>query len=101
MLGVAVIPGAGAISKAEKGVKGFRLGEHAAKQAATRGVSLKTVSGAIDRGVKIKYRENGVRKAGYYNQKSKIFVATRGKKIITVINKVKPRYVNNIAKRGR
>jgi len=45
-----------------------------------------------------RYVDKGVRKTGYYNKKSRDFVAARGKKVFTVF-KADKNYINNLVKR--
>jgi uncharacterized protein RhaS with RHS repeats len=93
-------PEAAAPKVATKGIQGgYRLSQHAAAQAVKRGVSLNAISRTIQKGVKVKYFENGARKVGYYGKQSGVFVATRGKKVLTVITKASSKYVTNVARR--
>lgn len=45
-----------------------------------------------------KYYHEGQWKLGYYDPKTKIFVGRAGNDITTVIDDVKPNYINNLLK---
>ena len=77
-----------------------KMTAHAQQRAIARNITMKDIRGTITNGVKFKYNHGGVRKTGYYNPQTKIFVAARGKKVLTVINNVNRNYINNIY-RGR
>lgn len=77
-----------------------KMTAHAQQRAIARNITMKDIRGTITNGVKFKYNHGGVRKTGYYNPQTRIFVAARGKKVLTVINNVNRNYINNIY-RGR
>ncbi len=76
-----------------------KMSAHARQRAVTRNIGMKDIRNTMNNGVKFKYNHQGVRKTGYYSPQSKIFVAARGKKVITVINKVDRKYINNLYRR--
>ncbi|NGX36624.1 MAG: hypothetical protein K1000chlam1_01474, partial [Candidatus Anoxychlamydiales bacterium] len=74
------------------------LSQHAKSRMIERGIKHSDVLSVIQKNKPIKYYHAGTWKRGFYDKKSKIFVAESIKEnsIITVINNVKPKYIKNL-----
>lgn len=73
---------------------------HAISRAVERGVTLAQIERVIQTGQRIIYHHQGVWKTGYYDAASRLFVATKGGTVITVITDVPPQYLTNLTGGG-
>ena len=89
-----VIPG-GKLLKA--GGKVFRYSTHALVQKQERSITNSAVKFTIEHGTKIRYVHEGAKKVGYYHPDTRLFVATRGRKILTVM-KTNRKYLNRLVR---
>jgi len=79
----------------------FKVTEHTLKRMSKRHVSVKEITNAIERGQRFSYHHEGVWKVGYYDPKTKTFVATRSEEIKTVIKgSGVEKYVKNLIKKS-
>lgn len=80
------------------GLRGLELSQHAIQRMVQRGVSYEQIQEVITNGESFSYFHDGVWKVGYYDSGSQIFVGTVGKVITTIINNVKPQYIESLKK---
>jgi hypothetical protein len=82
----------------QSGSKAVDITSHAAERMRQRGVSLAMVANTIKPGNKFPYKHTGIFKIGYYDEATKIFVATDGKngRVITVIKGISSHYVSKL-----
>jgi RHS repeat-associated protein len=75
-----------------------RLGitEHAVERMGERGFTVERIQSTVSTGQSFKYFHEGVWKVGFYDPQSKTFVAAAAGRILTVINNVKPQYIENL-----
>jgi len=95
--GIGMIPGVGVAktctSVAEKAIT---FSEHALLRMNSRGIAKQAVENILNNKKPFNYFHEGVWKAGFYDPALKIFVSVVDGKIVTVINKVKPQYIENL-----
>jgi RHS repeat-associated protein len=83
------------------GNKGYNFTDHAIKRIAERNVNGSKVINILQNTKPIQYFHEGVMKNGYYDSVSKIFIGQvqSSGKITTIIDNVKPSYINNLLKK--
>src|SRR5213075_2064188 len=87
------------ISKAGEAISvRLEIEGHAAQRMAERGVSLEKVQQTVATGERFAYFHEGTWKVGFYDRQSRTFVAAAAGKVRTVINNVKPQYIENLKK---
>lgn len=72
------------------------LSEHAVQQMARRQLTVAQVEAALSNPTTFEYFHEGVRKIGYYDPATRIFLAQYQGAVFTVINNVKPQYIDNL-----
>ena len=65
---------------------------------AERGISVERMQLTVSTGQRFAYFHEGIWKAGFYDPQSKTFVAAAAGRVLTVINNVKPQYIENLKK---
>ena len=80
------------------GSKEVELTKHALQRMSQRGVSLEQIQEVVSKSTPFKYFHEGAEKIGYYDPSSKIFIGEVQGKVTTVINNVKPQYIENLKK---
>ncbi len=83
----------------EKPARALRFTKHAEQRMKERGVDHDTVRGIIGSVEPFKYWHQGKWKTGYYDVQKRLFIATDGDVVITVIADAEPRYVDGLKKK--
>jgi hypothetical protein len=66
---------------------------------AQRGVSIDLLESTLAQ-TPFRYFHEGIWKTGYYDPHARIFAATDGSKVATVVNNVTPNYIRNLVGLG-
>jgi hypothetical protein len=83
----------------EKPALALRFTKHAEQRMKERGVDHDTVRGIIGSVKPFKYWHQGKWKTGYYDVQKRVFIATDGNVVITVIADAEPRYVEGLKRK--
>lgn len=77
----------------------LRFTKHALSRMDERGVSSLDVRRTVEKGETFRYWHAGKWKTGYYDSDKKLFIATDGHVVITVITGASRRYVENLKRK--
>jgi hypothetical protein len=90
-----VVERAAAVEKRQE----LRFTEHARQRMEQRGVTLEQARAAAAFGESFRYFHDGKWKTGYFDEKQRLFLATDGGVVITVITKADRRYVERLKRK--
>lgn len=76
----------------------LEVSEHALERMGQRGITLERLQATVSTGERFKYFHDGIWKVGFYDAQSRTFASGAAGRILTVINNVKPQYIENLKK---